>query len=1249
MSMEHGANRQLLARARAKSWKWAPCSMLLAHVSILLCLVLAPAQALAQQTDVIRGKVVGPDSMPIQGVSVRATSYSGSILKQTTTDKRGQFTIIYINGEGDYWLDFVKLGFAPKRFEIKRIGDEDVLLGNARMSSTIASLDPMNIMDSRTRALPNRNSTGVDVSGGDRPLTNAGLPPDQAGNLAAMAAGIPGIQLIPGLDGAADMFSVLGLSGDQNNITFNGLGSGVSSLPPDILAYTSIRPFSFDPSIGGFSGAQITISTLPGSNFSRRSMSNLDVAPSLEWADPSGEAQGQKYTTLRLGGNAAGPITMDQAFYNAAYNFSRRFSDVQSLVNTSDIGLSAAGVAADSVKRLLGILHAQQVPTTVSSAPSVQATDLVQLSTNIDLMPSASGAGHSFTFGVLGNYQRSEPAVGRGSLLLTTPAHNGEADFWGANASLMHTNYFWFGVLTRTTLGVAVSGNSTQPFLQLPQGTVLVSSSLPDGSAAVKSLSFGGSPVGTALHNQTVQLTNQLSWYSEDNRHTLKLTSGLTRDAFTNDVSSNSRGSFSFNSLADLEAAQPSSFTRTISTAKQAGSQVVGTVSFGDSWRPSDGVQMQYGLRADGNRFVSAPAFNQAVLDTFGVRNDAVPNRVYLSPRVGVQWFYGTAPQVSYAPGSARPPRAVVHAGAGVFQNIAASQLITPAVNSTGLPGSTQTINCVGSAVPFPDWNSFLTDPSTIPTLCANGTTGVFATRAPSVSLFDSRFRQPKSLRAASDWSSPVLDNRFVLGLQGIVSRGLHQQGSIDLNFNSTTRFTLADEGGRPVFTDPATIVPATGSVAPTGSRVSNAFQRVTLQRSDLRLDARQLSVNLKPVTASARLRWDLTYSLLDTREEYYGFTSTVGNPLDKSSGPLTRAGRHTFMLSWTDFPIFDVVYVSANLRVMSGPEYTPMIAGDVNGDGLTNDRAYVFGPASGDTTTAAAIRSLIANGTWSARDCLQQQLDRLAGRGTCQAPWNAVAGLQLKFNPQKIGMPKRLAIVLSVQNPLGLADLALHGSSDLRGWGQSIPPDQSLLFVRGFDPVTRRFKYDVNQRFGSTRPQQTATRNLPYISLSVGLDIGMPRERQLLTQRLDMGRSRPGTKQVASALKSLGSSTIPNPMLMILQQQDSLHLTRIQADSLAWLSRKFSVFADSIWTPVSNYLEKLPDTYGHGEAYDRYVSARERTVDYLLTIVPDVKKILTSSQRRKLPIQISNYLDERVLRFLRSSSAGDNSAVIIR
>ena len=1219
--------------------------------SIILVLIFAATKgASAQVTDVIRGRITGPDSLPLQGVSVRATSYQGGVSKATTTDKAGRYTIIFINGEGDYWIDVVKLGFAPRHFEIKKIGDEEVMIADTRMTSAIATLDAVTVEAQRARALPNRNAQGVDVGGGEKPLSTSNVPADQQGNLAAMAATIAGIQLVPGLDGASDVYSMLGLSGDQNNTTFNGLGSAVSALPPDILASTSIVPYTFDPSKGGFSGAQINIATIPGSNFSRRSMTNVDITPPLEWADRTANALGQKYTNMRLGGNAAGPISMDHAFYNTAYNVGRRFSDVQTLLNTNGVGLAAAGVSPDSVNRFRQILLQNGIPTSVGGVPSSLAQDVAQLSANFDFMPSSDGTGHSFTFGALGNYQRTQP-VSRGGLLLATLGHAGETDFWGANASLVHSNYFWFGLLSKTTLGFASSGTTLEPYEQLPEGSVRVTSALPDGSSSVKSLLFGGNSLSSRTTNQTVQLTNQLSWYTSDNKHTLKIASSLGRDALTSDMSPSLLGSYAFNSLADLEAGRASSFVRTLSKNTQSGSQLVGALSLGDYWRPSNNVQVQYGLRVDANHFMSTPAANDAVAQVFGVRNDVAPNDAYLSPRLGVQWYYGSSPQVAYAPGAARPPRAVIHAGIGMFQNMAASQLIGPALISTGLPSSTQSIACVGAAVPFPTWNSFLTDPGSIPTRCADGSSGtVFATSAPNVTLFDSRFRQPTSLRAAADWSGPILDNRFILGAQGIISSGRNQPGQIDINFRPTTQFALSSEGGRPVFANVGAIVSTTGAIATADTRVSPAFQAVHLQRSDLREDARQISINLKPVTANPRLKWDLTYTLLDAREKFNGFSSTVGNPFGEEWGRLTQPGRQSIDVAWRDYPIFDVVYVTAAVRMMSGARYTPMISGDVNGDGVSNDRAFVFDPArTADTSIANAMRSLLANGTSSARGCLLRQMNTLSSRGSCQAPWIANAAMQIRFNPQKIGLPKRANVILQIQNPLGIADLAMHGSNGLRGWGQAIAPDQNLLYVRGFDPTAKQFKYDVNQRFGSTRPQQASTRALPFISLQVQVDIGMPRERQLLTRALDMGRGRPGNKQGAESMKIFGTSAIPNPMSMLLQQADSLKLTRAQADSLASLSRKFAVFADSVWTPASRYFADLSDGYSRGDAYDRYVAAREKTVDYLLTLVPSAKSVLTSSQRRKLPLQLSNFLDERVLRFLRSSSSGDVSPLLVR
>ena len=64
---------------------------------------------------------------------------------------------------------------------------------------------------------------------------------------------------------------------------------------------------------------------------------------------------------------------------------------------------------------------------------------------------------------------------------------------------------------------------------------------------------------------------------------------------------------------------------------------------------------------------------------------------------------------------------------------------------------------------------------------------------------------------------------------------------------------------------------------------------------------------------------------------------------------------------------------------------------------------------------------------------------------------------------------------------------------------------------------------------------------------------------------------------------------------------------------------------------------------------YEQFVRAREQTVDYLIQLAPDVKGLLTPAQQRKLPSLILNYLDGRVLKFLRSSTAGDGSNFFIR
>jgi hypothetical protein len=118
--------------------------------------------------------------------------------------------------------------------------------------------------------------------------------------------------------------------------------------------------------------------------------------------------------------------------------------------------------------------------------------------------------------------------------------------------------------------------------------------------------------------------------------------------------------------------------------------------------------------------------------------------------------------------------------------------------------------------------------------------------------------------------------------------------------------------------------------------------------------------------------------------------------------------------------------------------------------------------------------------------------------------------------------------------------------------------------------------------------------------------------------------------------------------MATILRQADTLELTPQQADSIAILNRGFTMKLDSIWSPIAKFLAKLPEKYDQGEAYDRYRTARETSVDALIKIAPMVKGLLSADQMRKLPTFITPYLDRRYLASVRSGTAGTGLGMIM-
>jgi hypothetical protein len=152
--------------------------------------------------------------------------------------------------------------------------------------------------------------------------------------------------------------------------------------------------------------------------------------------------------------------------------------------------------------------------------------------------------------------------------------------------------------------------------------------------------------------------------------------------------------------------------------------------------------------------------------------------------------------------------------------------------------------------------------------------------------------------------------------------------------------------------------------------------------------------------------------------------------------------------------------------------------------------------------------------------------------------------------------------------------------------------------------------------------------------------DFGAMRERQTLAQQLGIGRTLPGTRYPETLFRSVGVNSVSNPMSVILRQQDSLHLTSMQADSIAAMNRRYNYRSDSLWAPVSRYFASLPEKYHEDEAFDRYRQARHAQIDMLMKVVPVLNELLTPDQKRKLPQLVVNVLDPRYLVSIRDGTS---------
>ncbi|MEP6732938.1 MAG: carboxypeptidase regulatory-like domain-containing protein [bacterium] len=1233
---------------------------LLRYTFVALVLVTAaalPARAqVGSTTDIIMGKVTGPDTTPVAGARVEVTSTETGITRRKTTNEKGEYSILFPDGGGSYTLKVSFIGFGPYSANVNRQADEDRLVANVHLTR-----NPQVLAAVQVRAANNQNGAQERPTAGsqERNFGAAQLDrlPIDKGDLASIAALAPGVIGTSATDSSAATFSVGGQPTNQNQITLDGLSFGSGSVPSEAVRSTRVITNTYDVSRGQFTGGQVASTTRGGTNNLQGVFTYALRDPELEFVDESSATFGQKYMQNSLSFGAGGPIVEDEMFIFGAASVSRRTNPLSSLLAANPQTLSRLGANQDSVARFLTRLTTLGVRATLPGVPDERLADNASAIVRYDW-----SLGELHTLTIRGDW-RGQLQDGTRISATSVPSTGGKLNTLGGGIMGTLTSHV-HGIINEARIYQSSDRQVTDPYLIAPDGRVTVAGTLTDGTQSVTSLQFGGNPsLPQETHSRLLEASDEMSYVSAGGAHRVKLGALLNADRSTVGSIPNRFGTYFYNSLADFENNQPSQFTRTISGRDRLAGSNNAALYLGDAWRESPRFQMVYGLRVEGTQFPRSPDFNPEVESLFNRRTDHSPSEFHASPRLGFTYFMGAPPNTPPAPAAPAAPGAAapgadargaqggggrggfggpggpggfnasawtIRGGVGEFRGRISSNLVATANDATGLVGGQSTLTCIGAAVPVPDWTSYLNDPSSIPTQCLD--VGGAPQPIPlsgqrrNVTLFEDGFSAPKVWRASLGGSRRFFQ-RYSFNLDGSVAYGINQTGSHDLNLDASPKFNLASEGDRPVYSAPTSIIPTTGATSITASRLHPEYGSVSELTSQLHSLSTQFTVSLGGVTLQG-ITLNGSYTFLRSRDQQNGFSaggggfggsSTSGNPNFVQWGTSDLERRHS-LLGTITFPARAWLDITAIGRMTAGQRYTPVVSGDVNGDGSRNDRAFIFNPSAiTDTALSNGISRIISNAPARTSECLMSQLGSIATRNSCSAPWTPSLDFQLNFKPDALGLARRLVLQLQFQNALVGLDQLVHGNN-LHGWGQPVIADRTLLFVRGFDPSTQAFKYQVNEHFGASTGANSAFRVPFQVGLQGRLTVGQDPARQQIGRMFGTGPD--GKPLSKEEWKTRLSRVVPNPFLRTIALDDSLKLglTPDEKTKLVALSDAIAIKADKVADELADVLTSAGNAPDPAVIGARMQGKTDEARKIAEKSVADLKDVLTPEQWAKLP-----------------------------
>ena len=1201
--------------AQLGSRTMSPRAVFFSIFGLLVAPAIPPLGAQAK-VDVVQGVVTTIGKKPVASADVVVTVAPSAESFVTATDSTGRFSLRITTATGEYLLYIGALGHRAYRRRITRTNNDSLFEINVELVPAVSTLAGVSIVATRSKPTRSLGQSSANQGDGVNKTVEGvlgAIPPDQRGNLDALAA------LMPGIAVTAGGVSAFGMGSDANQATINGMQSGIAEIPREARTTTAFATTPWDPTVGGFSGVIRQTALDKGNNISRKNARLSTDQPFLQYADQIARQSGQVFRNTLIGIGGSGPLSLDRLFYNYGLQVARREAPISNLFDVQSTVLLATGIDQDSVLKAIDLIRSSRVPFAARAGESRVSTraSFVQRIDYVKRPTSGRSSGSQWWIMGLGNAAHLN---GEGLRPTATAAFGGFSRKYAATLQSGMSRFLDSSekFLNETTTSLSFAQERSEPFLTVPAAIVSVASRASDGSTTVAEVSFGGNnSLFRRSRDWSWDLTNQTTFLHHGRATSpIRLFIQSRLQSFDQTRHTNANGTFFYSDLDHLQINRPSSFSRTISSSESDGAMWNGAGAFVLNRRLGK-WSIIGGARIDGNVFVGTPQTNHRLLEDFGLSTSKLPDSWGISPRLGANWYYTSrSSSLAYSGQAGDLTRGGPNFrfGIGKFRSEPNLSLLADAIRGSGLQSSSASVYCVGDAVPAPDWDALAEDPTSIPTSCQGNEINLVDTTK-RVFAFDQKYRPQHSWRGSAGWTGMLVGH--YLAIDAVYSLNLAQPGDIDLNQSTEPKFVLEQEANRKVFVQTSSIVGTAGvPLSTTSSRVNGSYGRVIKRTSDLRGYSRQLTLYAIPNLPFGRAIATVGYTFADANRQSRGFDqNTAGDPRDKNWTGATNTPRHQLLVG-VGRP-FSRVVVTAQARFLSGLAYTPLVASDINGDGLVNDRAYIFSPKQQQSGSYPIGLDLALNSNSAEGACLRRQLGRIAGPGSCRGHWssttNVFASLIRPLPHTKIYFSTNFA------NPLALVDQLMHGSRDLRGWGAPSVPDPYLYYVKGFDSQSNSFNYIVNSSFGkSTR--RTSQSRVPFrVTMEFSMLLGRSIDEQSLEQQLRVRPALKGSRATAAVLKERELRGMTDIYAHLLRLADSLVLSNNQVELFRERQKKLRVPADSIFGELAAYLSSLPEHYDISIALEQKRAARESMWAHIYAERAFLASTLTKGQLRLL------------------------------